>query len=254
MVYIGLTRYTENDIKKIISMKPSGVIWGDILCNKRMFPFGGEELNDYLYQCTQSGIKNIYQTPMYMTDRIFEKIIVALKYYVLKGLVSGVIVQDVGAANKISKLCPGIDVIWGRMGYARTPIINLATVSFYMNCGVTGFECKNIKNLKIAKKLGVIPYLVYGWPKYFTINRECYFKFENDIYDGECCCGCLKKEEMILGSNQNNIVTIDGYVLGFSVEYIKENIEYYTNNINFIIYGQSIEEVSLHLSKLEVRN
>lgn len=254
MVYIGLARYTERDIKKIVSMKPTGVILGDILCNKRMFPFGGEELNDYILQFAQKGIKTIYQTPMYMTDRIFEKEINSLRYYCSKGLISGVIVQDVGVACKIHKLCPEIDLIWGRMGYARTPITNLATILFYMNCGVTGFECESIKRFNIANQIGSKPYLVYGWPQYDTINRECYYKFEKNIFDGECCCGCLKKEKMILGSNQENTVTIDGHVLGFKVEYIEECIEFYTNDINFIIYGENIETVSLYMSKLEEGN
>lgn len=44
MVYIGLSRYTDETIKKVINIKPTGVVLGDILCLKRMFPYSGLEV------------------------------------------------------------------------------------------------------------------------------------------------------------------------------------------------------------------
>lgn len=251
MVYIGLARYTEIDVKEIISMKPTGVILGDILCDKRMFPFSGQELNEYINQFVQNGIKVIFQTPMYLTDRIFEKVMSTIDYYASKNLIDGVIVQDVGAVNRIKRACPNLEVIWGRMGYARTPIINVSTISFYIECGITGFECKTVRQTNIATEMGVVPYLVYGWPAYSTINRECYYKFENNIFDDACCCGCLGKNKIMLTSYKDNAVTIDGYVLGFHAEYIEENRKYNTLKSKLIIYGENIEEIKLRINELE---
>ena len=252
MVYIGLSRYTDETIKKVINIKPTGVVLGDILCLKRMFPYSGLEVTEYLNDFKQHNIKVIFQTPMYATDRIFEKIIVELEYYNSKELVDGVIVQDVGVASKLREVCPNLDIIWGRMGYARTPVINYSTLSFLISCGVSGYECKNINNMNVAKKMGTTPYLVYGWPTYNTINRECYYKFENDIFDDKCNCGCLKKDKMILGSDHDNAVTIDGCVLGFATEYLKENIEQYTDDTKFVIYGENIEKIQMLMQEVEV--
>lgn len=251
MIYIGLARYTEREINRIIDIKPDGVILGDILCNKRMFPFSGAEIDSYLNMFVQNGIRVIFQTPMYLTDRIFEKAISDIRYYDSKGLISGVIVQDVGAASKIRQVCPKLEIIWGRMGYARTPIINKSTISFYINSGVSGFECKNTIQYQVAKDLETTPYMVYGWPCYETINRECYYKFENNIFDSDCGCGCLKKDLMILGSEKDNKITIDGYVLGFKCSYDEEIVNAYTRDMNFIIYGDEIEEICQRICKLE---
>lgn len=251
MVYIGLARYTELDVKEIISMKPTGVILGDILCDKRMFPFSGQELNEYINQFVQNGIRVIYQTPMYLTDRIFEKVMSTINYYASRNLIDGVIVQDVGAVNKIKSDCPDLEVIWGRMGYARTPIINASTISFYIECGITGFECKTVRQANIATEMGGVPYLVYGWPAYSTINRECYYKFENNIFDDACCCGCLRKNKIMLSSCKDNALTIDGYVIGFHAEYIEENRKSNSSKTNLIIYGEGIEEIKLRMNELE---
>ncbi len=254
MIYIGLARYTEQNIRQIIDMKPDGVILGDILCNKRMFPFSGAELAEYINQLVEKGIRVIYQTPMYLTDRIFEQVISDIQYYYAKNLISGVIVQDVGAASKIRSACPSLEVIWGRMGYARTPVINTTTISFYMNNGVSGFECKNEIQDQVANNLGVSSYLVYGWPCYKTINRECYFKFEKNIFDSDCKCGCLTKELLILGPDKENTATIDGYVLGFQAEYYENIVKAYTTNKKVIIYGENLEEVRQHIYELEAKN
>lgn len=254
MIYIGLARYTEQNIGQIIDMKPDGVILGDILCNKRMFPFGGVELADYMSQLVKKGIKVIYQTPMYLTDRIFEQVISDIRYYYAKNLISSVIVQDVGAASKIRSVCPSSEIIWGRMGYARTPVINKSTISFYLNSGVSGFECKNEIHHQVASDLGATPYLVYGWPSYRTINRECYYRFEKNIFDSDCECGCLKKELLILGPDKNNTATMDGYVIGFKNEYYEKIVQVYTKNKNVIIYGEKLEEIYQHICELEAKN
>ena len=48
MIYVGLPRYTEEAIDKLVQMgKQSildGIILGDLTCSKRMFPYGGSEL------------------------------------------------------------------------------------------------------------------------------------------------------------------------------------------------------------------
>ena len=57
---------------------------------------------------------------------------------------------------------------------------------------------------------------------------------------------------MILGSDHDNAVTIDGCVLGFATEYLKENIEQYTDDTKFVIYGENIEKIQMLMQEVEV--
>ena len=75
MVYVGLQQYLLEDINKICKSQFDGVILGDLFCKKRMFEYQEEELKDFLEQLKKNGKRAIYQSPMYVTDRNFEKIL-----------------------------------------------------------------------------------------------------------------------------------------------------------------------------------
>ena len=177
-----------------------------------------------------------------------------VSYYYEKKLIDAVIVQDIGLASSICAKCKGIIVIWGRMGYARTPVINKETISFYMKHGVGAFECKNAEQAEYARMIGAVVYQVYGYPKYLTINRECYYRFERNIFDVECGQGCLKHEKMLLPVNQGLETTIDGYVLGWENVYDDRCIENTSVFENHIIYADSISVAEEMIGRVAIYN
>lgn len=253
MVFVGLSRYTEKDLELLYDLHPDGVILGDLLCNKKMFPYGGEELVEIMMAFKERKISVIYQTPLYATDRVFSSIVQAVEYYYQRELISAVIVQDVGIASHLSRICEGLTIIWGRMGYARTPVVNVNTIDFYMENGINGFECKSLEQADYAKKIGADVYLMIGYPKYLTINRECYYKFEHNIFDDNCACGCLKREKLVIPAFKEIETTMDGYVLGWKNIYTKESVRHALKYNNSIIYADLFSEVAEKLSEIRLR-
>lgn len=254
MTYIGLSRYTEESVEQLLNLNPDGIILGDLLCERKMFPYGGVEVLDMMRTFKSKSISVIYQTPMYATDRVFSEVLQRVAYFYEKKLIDAVIVQDIGLASSIYAKCKDIILIWGRMGYARTPIINKSTLSFYMKHGVSAFECKNAEQAEYAKKIGAAVYLVYGYPKYLTINRECYYRFEHDIFEEDCGLGCLKHEKMLLPANQGIETSMDGYVLGWEYVYDGRVI----NNAAFyeycIIYADSFSEAKERFNEITIHD
>ena len=249
MVYIGLTRYTNKDFELLYDLRPDGVVLGDLFCNKRMFPYGGTELVETMCSFKEKGIDVIYQTPMYATDRMFSSIAQAVEYYYQRKMINTVIVQDIGMASYLSKTCKDLVIIWGRMGYARTPNVNLNTIDFYIKNGVNGFECKNLEQVNYIEKIGALAYMMVGYPKYLTVNRECYYKFEHNIFSNDCKCGCLNKEKIMIPSSKEINSTLDGYVLGWENIYTTEAIEHARKCDNSIIYAESFSEA---VDKLDI--
>lgn len=254
MIYVGLSRYTEESIEQLINLDAEGIVLGDLLCERKMFPNGGVEVLDIMRHLAYKNTSVIYQTPMYATDRIFFTILEKVSYYYEKNLIDAVIVQDIGLASSICSKCKGITVIWGRMGYARTPVINKETISFYMKHGVGAFECKNAEQAKYARMIGAVVYQVYGYPKYLTINRECYYRFEHNIFDAECGYGCLKHEKMLIPANQGIEVSVDGYVLGWENVYDNRNIDTASDFENHIIYAESISVAEEIIGRIATNN
>ena len=251
MIYWGLERYEQEQWIEIQNFRPNGVILGDILCNKKMFEFSGNEIGQKLVWLKENGIRVIYQTPMYATDRVFNELVTKIEYYSSQNLIDAIIVQDIGAANRIHKGCPELNLIWGKMGYSRVPCINVATLQFYQTCGIQSIECKNLKEVQKAKNLSIVPFLIIGIPSYNTINRECYYQFEHNIFDGNCNCGCLKGEKAIIPMAENLETTIDGYILGYKYQYNQESINQAKNYENIIIYAKTIEELKRLTKKVQ---
>ena len=75
MLYIGLQRYAKEAVDNLLTINPDGVILGDLLCDRRMFPYGDVELTDLIQIFKNKCISGIYQTPMYATDGIFSSVL-----------------------------------------------------------------------------------------------------------------------------------------------------------------------------------
>lgn len=249
MLYIGLQRYTKETVEKLMSVNLDGVILGDLLCDRKMFPYGDVELTDLMKVFKNECISVIYQTPMYATDRIFSSVLQKVTYFYMNCLIDAVIVQDIGLASVIREKCSDLAIIWGRMGYARTPVINENTLLFYMQHGINAFECNNSKQAEYASQIGAVPYLVYGYPKYLTINRECYYRFEHNQFADDCAEGCLKHEKMLIPANNEIETTMDGYVLGWQHVY-DESVKSTTVFNHCNIYADSFSVAEMKLNEL----
>lgn len=240
MIYLGLERYTTEDVKKILRLKPDGIVLGDILCDKKMFTYGGQEIPEIMAECREAGIRVIFQTPMYATDRVFGELISRIEYYLSRNFLEGVIVQDVGVCSAVRRLDDKVKIIWGKMGHARSPVTNTATVDFYVKTGVNAAECNSTHMADLIKGRGLEQFLLIGTPVYATINRECYYKYQHDIYDDKCGLGCLLKEKVVIPKAGDSPKTIDGFVLDYHNNYSEECITRAQEYDNAVIYAADL--------------
>lgn len=78
-------------------------------------------------------------------------------------------------------------------------------------------------------------------PMYLTVNRECYCKYEKNIYNSDCQRVCLKKEKITIPASKKMDSTLDGYFLG--LRYPKEKHFSGTETNVYIIYGRNLSQV-----------
>jgi hypothetical protein len=250
MRYVGLAQYKDRDIESICTLASTGVILGDILCNERMFVHGGAELPEIMRLLRKRGVPVIYQTPMYATDNRITDMTHFVEYCCDRGFIDAAIVQDIGVASVLRERCGGLSVIWGRMGYARIPVVNSSTAEFFMEHGVTGFECGDIHHAKYLNSLGATVYYLVGIPQYLSINRECYCKFEHDVFDGKCGRRCLKREKLVIPTDPPLETTMDGHLLGWQNAYVEHAFDQAAQFENCVVYADSLATAQDKLSHI----
>lgn len=215
MNYVALDQYTKDDIVKISEIPGiDGVVLGDLYCNKRMFEFSDYELIDFTRMACELGLYCVYQTPRYLTERNFESVMQLIMYLYKEKLIEKVIVQDVGAASYIRRMCSELPIIWGFMGISRNGAENLLSYSFLKDNGITEIETDRVTRIPYLMELGLNVLLMQEHVSYKTVNRECYYIHEKEIYDGNCNRMCLKGMSALVNEKCGFDFSIDGYTLG----------------------------------------
>lgn len=215
--YIGLSCYDNLSAAQLSALGMDGAILGDAFCQRRMFRHGAFGLCQTAGEYRKAGMEILYQTGMYLTDVRFEeeKDRVAYLYEICD--VRSFLVQDVGFAAYLSERYPDTRLIWSQLGRNRGGLTNSLFPPFLQHIGVHAMACTTVQRIEAARKCGISPCVVVGQLQYHTLSRECYNRYLNNCFDGQCHRECLSGE-MVLQKN-NWKMTVDGYVLGQSIHY-----------------------------------
>lgn len=215
MNYVALDHYIKDDIVKISELSGiDGIVLGDLYCNKRMFEFSDQELIDVARITCKLGLQCVYQTPRYLTERNFNSIMQLILYLRKESLIRKVIVQDIGASNYIRQMCPELSIVWGYMGLSRNGADNLLFYSFLKKYGITEIETDRVTRIPYLMELGFQVMIMHEHVTYKTVNRECYYMHENEIYDGNCKRMCLTNTSSLVNEKCGFDFSVDGYTLG----------------------------------------
>lgn len=220
MYIVGLGKYTGEDIKLLCTNKKvAQIVLGDILCDRRMFKNVKYDLVDFAKYIQQSGKKTVLQTNVYVTDRNFQQTLELVQYLYSSGLVSDVLVQDVGLATRIASELGNVNIIWSRMGRVRNSIANSLLAAYLKSIGVSTVETDREGRIALYKKNGLDVHTVFGNVYYNTINRECYSKYESGNFGDVCHRECLTRvQEMVSADTSLNMI-VDGHILGSRLQY-----------------------------------
>ena len=223
MKYVALDQYIKDDIIKISEISGiDGIVLGDLYCNKRMFEFSDHELIDFARRSSRLGLQCAYQTPRYLTERNFDSVMQLVLYLCKESMIKKVIVQDIGAASYIRRICPELSIVWGHMGIPRNGADNLLSYSFLKKYGITEIETDRVTRIPYLMELGFEVMIMQEHVTYKTVNRECYYMHENEIYDGNCERLCLTNMYSLVNKKCGFDFVIDGYTLGKQYKSLKQ--------------------------------
>lgn len=219
---IALETYDENTVAKIgANIEIDGVVLGDMYCNYRMFPGGSAELEDRMRQLKESGKKVYYQTPCYLTDTVFDQVVQHICYWNHRGLLDGVFLQDIGLLRRLGKLDTGLLLVWSYMGIARNRAVNLLHYQFLESLAPVVIATDQPRHCRLLREQGIDAMLMYGRITYATVNRLCYYTYENNLYGTDCRRACLDGKQHMVNEKFSLDMSVDGYMLGKKYVYVE---------------------------------
>ena len=226
-----------------------GVILGDYTCNRRMFAGGYAGLIKNIGDFKNINKEIILQTPLYMTSRNVEEIIDGISFLNIEYGVKKFLVQDVGVLSMISKIIPDAELIWSQMGRNRGNILNMDSVMFLKDHGLTGMELYSRVRISALKACGMKAYALYGNIRYMSVSRNCYNKYFNDSVI--CRLNCCNHRDMLTTGAEKNI-SVDGFFLEKTYSY--DNSSEYWKSVstyceNLIIHCESLEKIIYYYYK-----
>ena len=245
---IALETYDEKIIDKIEKNEEvDGAVLGDMYCNYRMFPGGSAEIEDRMRQLKKAGKKVYYQTSCYLTDPLFEQTVRNICYWKQQDLLDGVFLQDVGLLHRLGQLNDGLQLIWSYMGVARNRAVNLLHYQFLRTLAPVTIAVDKPSHYRILREHGIDTMLMYGRITYATVNRLCYYTYENNLYGIDCKRACLQGKQHMINETFNLDMSVDGYLLG--KKYIYTESEEYPD----LLYTQNYEECMERIQVLKER-
>lgn len=218
-----------------------GIVLGDYTCNRRMFSGGCAGLIKAICDFKEINKEIIIQTPLYLTERIIDETIESLSFLNDQYQVNKFLVQDVGVTTALSKIFNNAELIWSQMGRNRGNILNLETVLFLKEQGLTGMELASDSRIRELYNHEMKAYASFGSVMYKSVSRNCYNKYFNK--DSMCrndCCGHINK----LSTKHGSDISIDGFFLGKEYRYNESN-EYWQSVHNYcndiIIHAENLD-------------
>ena len=221
MFFVGSDVYDNDSVELLCGFKDvDAVIIGDLFCNKRMF--GSDiQLIKSAEAFHNAGIKVCFQSPMYLTSRCFSSVAEKIEYLCKNNICDTVILQNMGLLRSIRNKIPTVKFLWNCIELGRSRVSNSMYYMTIMELGADGFLTDNIPAAAELNKRSIPVIPIYGKMAYSSMNRECYYMHEHNIFDGNCRRGCLDKTDFLVNESGSMRMSIDGHLLGR--HYVYEN-------------------------------
>lgn len=209
-LHVTAQRWTPELLDEVCDVA-TGVILGDLFCQKRMFAHEWFDLPDLARQAKNRGVRVVFQTPTYNTPRTLELTLSAIRKLADADLLDAVLVHDIGVLTQLREL--PVECWWDRFAFNRDFVPNAYLVDFLREQGVSRVEVlRPIHINAVADAGGAV--LLYGYgPEIASFGRICYTEY----FLNEPC------EQKILCHRHNPVITsvdkvplqyaADGYLL-----------------------------------------
>ena len=250
-IVAGLEYYNEKILDGLL-MRPdiTGIVLGDLFCNRKMFDGGSCELLDMINKVGKSEKTLYLQTPVYLTDNLFLEL-KDLLGFVDKNYPGSVIsTQDYGVVSYVGRECKSLSVMWNQFGRSRENYHNRFFFDFLKEMGVQFIESDDENTIQQAISSGLNVNAIHGKYSYVTFGRKCYLCYELHRSPENCKRLCRSTSFELIKADSDLRLSIDGYLLGTKHVY-KDNplalIKRYSIN-TMMLYAENIEAL---LDKLD---
>lgn len=238
MNILALEVYDEAEIISCAkNLRISGLIMGDLYCSRRMFRYGKAQMIDSIRLAHSRGLYVIYQTPRYLTERIYRETLDTILYLCRDKIIDSVLLQDFGLLERLHKEIPELKLYWSNTAVPRNEADNLLHYRLLKDMGVFGVEVNRANRIKPLQSIGFCILAMYNYITYDTVNRECYYLHEKNIYDNDCERKCLGKNLLLKGKTSEMFV--DGYRLGTQYQKTDISISSIKNDADSVIYAEN---------------
>ena len=149
--------------------------------------------------------------------------------------------------DRMRQLNDGLQLIWSYMGVARNRAVNLLHYQFLRTLAPVTIAVDKPSHYRILREHGIDTMLMYGRITYATVNRLCYYTYENNLYGIDCKRACLQGKQHMINETFNLDMSVDGYLLG--KKYIYTEAEEYPD----LLYAQNYEECMERIQVLKER-
>lgn len=174
-VYITAQRWSKS-LLEALQGNASGVILGDLFCQKRMFAHEWFDVLDFSQHARLLGFDVIFQTPAYNTPRTFEATINLLGKMYSQQLLDAVLLHDIGVLHALKDLA-GVEFWWDRFSFNRDIVPNTFLVEFLRKQGVGQIEVSRAHDIDDLTRDGC-GVLLYGYgPDVVSFGRICYTEY-----------------------------------------------------------------------------
>ena len=176
-LYILARRWSSSMLKKLAEKLPiSGIILGDLFCQKRMFEYADFSLSEIARQARELNLQIIFQTPLYLTSKNFEQTFHLISYLSEANLVDGVFLHDIGLLQRLKNM-GRLNLWWDRYSYNRDIVVSEELVSFLTENGISSIEVTRISDVDTVIANGNSSLINIYSPKVISFGRICYTEY-----------------------------------------------------------------------------
>ena len=170
-------RWTESLLADICGRDwgTTGIILGDLFCQKRMFANDWFDLPDFSRLARELGARVIFQTSVYNTPRALEPPRTLSAKLSAAGLLDAVLVHDIGVLNELRGL--PVERWWDRFAFNRDFVPNDYLVDFLGQQGVSRIEVLRPNHVSPVVEAGGAALLYAYGPEITSFGRICYTEY-----------------------------------------------------------------------------
>lgn len=174
-LYVTAQRWSP-EVLEALKGRATGVILGDLFCQKRMFENEWFDLFELAQMARQLGFNVIFQTPAYNTTRTAEATLSLARKLAASSLIDAAFAQDIGMVEAMAGTI-GAELWWDRFSFNRDFVPNAYLIDFLLAHGVTRIEVLHPAHVRDVTARGASA-LVYGYgPEIAAFGRICYTEY-----------------------------------------------------------------------------